>query len=477
MKLLRRDLPKPPCWPPLTDPREIAASLSYVRAIDPIGGKIHQIAAIAYCATLPLVTAGNGVTFAILALVAVVRLPFTWRCYNPLLCVGTILSAALFVGWYALSASWSSDPAQGLDELRAARVMALPFMLWPVIDQVIWYIGAALAGVAAQNIVQGMQHLGLVAYGHGASGRLGGLIHPIQTGAWCAAAMCWHLSAAVVARSPRVKILSLIGLMLAAAGLLATGSRGPWLAAAVATPMTATVIMIRRQEARKPIAGLAVLGIILFATVWLARPSFLAERVGGAWKEYRAAVENQEYWTSAGSRIGFWTWAIDIWKQSPVIGEGAGSYKTELDRLPQYQAALERARNSALVEGTGDAGELLIEDDRDPAAAGEDALAEGERRVQLYLDHDHAHSTYFQTLAGTGIIGIALLLGLLALTARQIWRDPPTHWYVDATMGVLIVWMIGAAFDCYNLNGHLLGMLALIMTATLPNRTFEDAAR
>lgn len=471
MKTLGKELPKPTYWPPLSDPHKIAAALQYVRAVDPIGNKIHQIAAIAYCATLALTTAGNGVTFAVLALIAVVRLPFTWRCYNPLLRVPTVWAVTFFVGWYALSTMWSSDSAKGLDELGTARVMALPFMLWPVIDEIIWYIGAALAGVAAQNIVQALQFFGLTSdYGHGASGRLGGWIHPIQTGAWCAAALCWHLSAILTSKARIVKVMSLGAMLLAGAGLIATGSRGPWLAAAVALPITTLLILLRRPDSRKPAAMVIITVAVGAAASYFVAPGFLQERIGGAWNEYRAASDKQEYWTSAGSRIGFWTWAIDIWKQSPVIGAGAGSYKTELDKLPQYQTALERARQSALDEMTDEDGALILDEGDDPIEAREEALREGRNRVELYLEHDHAHSSYLHTLADTGVIGLALLLLMLLVIARQIWRDPPTHWYVAGTMGVLVVWIIGAGFDTYHLSGHYFGMLALVFTATLPNR-------
>lgn len=471
MKKPRCALPKPSYWPPLADPHLIAAALHYVRTIDPVGNKIHQIAAIAYCATLALTTAGNGVTFAILALVAVVRLPFTWRCYNPLLRVPTVIAVAIFVAWFALSLLWSSNPEKGFDELGAARVMALPFMLWPVIDEIIWYIGAALAGVAAQNVVQALQYLGFADdYGHGASGRLGGWIHPIQTGAWCAAAMCWHLSAALTSKARIVKLISLGAMVLAAAGLVATGSRGPWLAAMVALPITTILITWRRPQSRKPAALMVLAAVIAAGGMWLMKPQFIQERVGGAWNEYRAAIDKQQYWTSTGSRIGFWTWAIDIWKLSPILGAGAGSYKTELDKLPQYQSAIERAEHSALDEITDEHGLIIIDDGDDPAKLRDEAAAEGFNRVELYLDHDHAHSTYLHTLAGAGVIGVALLALMLLTMVRQIWRDPPTHRYVAGTMGAMFVWIVGAGFDTYNLSGHYFGPLALVFAATLPNR-------
>jgi hypothetical protein len=35
---------------------------------------------------------------------------------------------------------------------------------------------------------------------------------------------------------------------------------------------------------------------------------------------------------------------------------------------------------------------------------------------------------------------------------------------------VLLGWLIGTQFDCFNLNGHLFGLLGLVMACTLPGR-------
>lgn len=469
----RPNLPKPSCWPPLTNRNDIAESLYYTRAIDPIGNKIHQIAAIAFCVTLGLTTAGNGVAFAVLAIVAAVRTPFTWRCYNPLLRMPAIWVTTLFACWYALSIVWSNNPSHGGDELGTLRVFALPWMLWPVIDEIIWYIGGFLAGVVAQNIMQAMQFFGIAEYGHGASGRLGGWVHPIHTGVFCAAAVCWHLSATLTARNVRGKCISIALMIAAAAGLAATGSRGPWLGAAAAIPITGLVVMLRRSKSRKPAAIILVALIACAVGGILLSPKFVDERAGGAWREYRAAVEKQEYWTSAGSRIGFWKWAIEIWHTSPIVGQGAGSYRTELEKIPDYQAAIDRAKQATLDEMTDANGEIIIEPGETVDDARERVERLGERRVELYLDHQHAHSAYLHTLAGTGAIGLVLFLAILLIIAWQVWRDPKTHPYVDGTIGVFIVWIIGAQFDSYNLAGDLLGLLILLMTFTLPKR---DAA-
>jgi len=449
MKLFRTDRPKPRHWPPLSEPQDIADALRYVRYRDPIGNRVHHVLAITICVMLPLSTAASAIASALVAGYAILRLPNTWRCYSPLLRIPVIWALALFAAWCALSILWSSDAPQGLDELAAARLFAAPLVLWPVIDRAHWFIGALLAGVAMQNVVQLMQGLGVADASilsgdlHGASGRLGGWLHPIQTGAWCAAALCWHVSAALTARPTWLKALSLAGALAAGLGLLATGSRGPWLAAAVAVPLCLLVIAARRPAARRGAAVLAGAGIIAVVLTAMFAGGMLRERVQGAHDEFEAAREEQVYWSSTGLRLALWSWSIDIWQKSPIVGEGAGSFRTELQAQPGYQDALKRF---------------------------EQAQQEGDTPPSDYLNRAHAHSTYLHVLAGTGLVGVAILVALLVLAARRAWLDPPTHPYVDGTIAVLAVWIVGAQFDCYHLNGHLIGMLAMAITFTLPHR-------
>lgn len=474
MKLYRTDMPRPPYWPPQSDPRVIASALHYARYRDRYGNVAHQIFAMAFCFTLPFSTAANGVTFALLAIFALLRTPHTWRCYNSLLRSPMLGAIVAFIGWYALSILWSDDARMGLDELTAARVMALPIMIWPVIDKAHWYIAAALAGVFAQNVVQLLQFFELLEYEHGASGRLGGWVHPIQIGGWCAAAVCWHCSAFLTAHRLSWRVISIAGLITAGVGMLASGSRGPWIAAAVAVPVVLLIVTVRQRSARRGAALVLIAGVVVMAGALLTAPGFFKQRIGGAIEECSAAVSDQQYWTSTGSRIGFWKWSIDICKQSPVIGTGAGSFPDALRALPEYQQTVERARLSEVRELEGYDDAVTSGQSLESLAGFQDALHAGERRIRLYLEHDHAHSSYFHTLAGTGIVGLTLLLAMLALIARRCLVDPRTHPYVDGTLAVLVVWCIGAQFDCFHLNGHLFGMLGLIASVTLPNRVLIE---
>ena len=82
----------------------------------------------------------------------------------------------------------------------------------------------------------------------------------------------------------------------------------------------------------------------------------------------------------------------------------------------------------------------------------------------------HPHSVYLYVLACTGAIGGLFLLAVIVSLIRQCWRDPPNHLYADGAFIVLIGWLIGAGFDCYNLNGHMFGLVTMVVAVTLPGR-------
>jgi len=437
MGLIRKDLPEPPAWPP---PRELAAvqaTLDYARRRDPVGHKVHTALAAFYLVTLPVSTALSGISFALLLGYALLRLPNTWRCYSALLRMPVLWALAAWVAFGAITIAWSSDAAQGWDEIRAARAILVPAMLWPVLDRAPWLISAALVGVALQNTAQLCQGLGVLGFEPGENGRLEGTLHPIQTGAWCAAAMCWHANALVL-EGGRRRVIAIVGFAAAAAGLITTGSRGPWIAAAAGAPILVIAMAIRRPAARRALIAMTLLGVVAMLAAWPIARRMVEPRVERALEEIRAAREDGIYWTSAGLRIGLWRWAWEIYREAPVLGKGAGSFQDQLDLHPEYAAIRAKIR---------------------PGSSRED-----------WMTRDHAHSIYLQTLATRGAIGGFTLLLVIVLLIRRCALDRPDHPYSDAALAILVTWLVGAQFDCYDLAGHLCGLLGLLAAVTLPRR-------
>jgi O-antigen ligase len=448
--LIRRNLPVPATWPPPREAAGAAALHDYSRRRDPVGHQVHTVLAALFLFLLPLATAPKDVAFALLLGYALLRLPNTWRSYTPLLGARLVWALAAWTAWTAITILWSSNRAEGAEELGAFRAVLLPFMLWPVLDRLPWLIGAMLLGVAAQNGVQACQGLRLFGLAPADDGRLRGLIHPIQTGAFCAAAMCWHVSGWLVGKG-WVRWASLAGLGAAGAGLVATGSRSTWIAAAVAVPLAFLLVAVRRPRRRRAVAVLAVIGVVAALGAWPLASDMVVRRVTSAWNEMRMAREEHRVGTSTGLRLAMWDWAWEIFRDHPLIGVGAGGYRTSAQALPEFSMAAENATASQ----------------RD------------------YLDRGHPHSSYLHVLATTGVIGGAAFLAVIALALCNAWRDeagPPgargesslsrstAHACQPVMVAALVTWLIGAQFDAYHLNGHLFGLLGVIAAATLPLR-------
>ncbi len=436
MSLIDRTIPAPPAWPPPRDRAGVDAVIGFARRRDPVGDRVHAAFAYAYLVMLPLWIQGSAVTFALLVGYALLRAPSTWRCYPALLRMPVLGAFAAWIAWAAVAIAWSDDPGQGWDEVQAARVILTPLALWPILDRVPRLIGAALIGVAAHNGVQLLQAFDVPGFHAGEEGRLEGTMHAIQTGAWCAAAMCWHLGAALVARRG-LRWLALAGFIVAAAGLVGTGSRGPWISAAVAVPLLVLVTAARRRAARRPALVLVALGLVGAATAWPVAGRMIGPRVESAIAEVRDARDDGVYWTSTGLRLVLWKWAWSMYRDAPVIGKGTGSFQDELWKLEEY--ATLRAESA------------------------------GGLRERI-LTRDHAHSTLLHTLATQGTVGGVLLALLVTLAIVRATRDPDDHLFADATLFVLVTWLVGSQFDCYHLNGQVFGMFALAVTTGLAPR-------
>ena len=414
-----------------------AASQDYGRTHDALGHQIHTALALLFLFLLPLATAPKDILLGTLVVWTLVRSPHIWRSYRWVVFTPVAFALIAWSAWMLISLSWSLDVEQGFDEFGALRMLIVPLLLWPVLDRLPWLIAAAIAGVLAQNVaqlLQGLEWLNLRPQDGG--DRVAGWIHPIKTGAWCVTAMCWLLASALRTRG-RWRFISITLLAVAAAGLIGTASRGAWLAGAVAIAAMLIVTAARRPALRKMALTMTVLGIVVAAAAWPLGGDVVTTRVNEAIKESKRAESKGVYWTSVGARVGMTRWSMDMFKAHPVIGIGAGSYPIAQAAHPDHQRAMQRVETTSQAE---------------------------------YMTKDHPHSLYLYTLSCTGLIGAMIMLALIALCLRQAWKDRADHAFADGVLFAMVSWFIGAQFDCYNLDGSRLGLLAALIAFTLPNR-------
>lgn len=427
MRLYRQVSPIPAGWPPPELDAGAAATLTYARQRDPIGDRVQAGLVALYVFTLAMPgTSVNDIAWASLAVCALVRLPATWRCATVLLRDRLLWLFAAWFAWRAVSVLWSADHAAGLDELGAARVMLTPLMMWPVLDRAPLYVGAFLVGVFGHNAVQVAQALNWFGLEPDPFNRLSGFLHPIHLATLCMAAMCWHLSALLHGSGARrgAVLAWTTGLAAATAGLVFTGSRGPWIAAAVAVPLGFAVISLRRPTTRRRAVVIAVLGVIAVTTSLPWTAPFIRFRIDQAVSEIRGADGEDGLHTGIGLRLARWQGAGRLIARHPLAGTGAGGY------------------------GRG-MGYLGYSDDAS-------------------VSTDHAHSLYMHDAATLGLPGLLLGMMVLGVSLKRAWSYPPRDRYADGALVVLVGWTIGALFDCYHLSGTMFGLFTVVVALSMP---------
>ena len=435
MAWLRPVSPVPVAWPPPGSERDTAATLQYARRRDPIGDGVQCAFAALYLLTLALAgTSAKDIAWASLAGCTLARLPFIWRCYTVLLRDRLVWLLAAWASWRLMSLLWSPNPAQGFDECAAARVLLTPLLMWPVLDRATLFVGVFLVGVFGHNLVQFSQAMHWLGLEPTVNERLDGFLHPIHLGALCLAAMTWQVSALVHSSGARPAAIALwlIGLGAATAGLVFTGSRSCWIAAAVAIPMTVLVIAIRRPATRRAAVALAVGGLVAGAASWPWTGDYVSFRIDQAVSQFASSsTDAADLDTEVGARLGRWLGAGRIALDHPFAGTGAGGYG--------------------------------------------DAMLEGDYRDVTAETH-HAHSLYLHDAATLGFTGLGFTLVVLLGCLRRAWLDAPRDRYGDGSFFVLAGWMIGALFDCYQFSGTMFGLFGMVIALTMPWRASPHMA-
>ena len=435
MAWMRPVSPVPVGWPPPDSEQDTAATLRYARQRDPIGDRVQATLVAGFLLTLAFAgTSAKDIAWGALAVCTLARLPFIWRCYTVLVRDRLLGLLAAWTAWRLLSLLWSSDPVQGFDECAAARMLLTPLLVWPVLDRATFFIGVFLAGVFGHNLVQLSQAMHWFGLEPTVNERLDGFLHPIHLGALCLAAMTWQVSALVHASGARPAAIAmwLVGLVAATAGLVFTGSRGPWIAAAVAIPMTVLVIAVRRPATRRAAIALAVGGLVVAAASWPWTGDYVRFRLDQAATQLAvSSTDPADLDTEVGWRLGRWLGAGQIAIDHPFAGTGAGGY-----------------------------GHAMLE--------GEYAAATGETH--------HAHSLYLHDAATLGFPGLGFTLVVLFACLRRAWSDPPRDRYGDGSVFVLVGWLIGALFDCYQFSGTMFGLFSVVIALTMPWRASSHTA-
>lgn len=403
------------------DRKACDAAFARMHRRDAIGDKLHLYFAIGGLACL-----FGPVTMTEIAIIPLVVFFFV-RVLNtfPVWIHGfgqpTILATLLLVAWMFIALIWSADRGQGLREIAELRWIALMGFLFPVIEHRAKLVVALCIGVLLGQSGQildafdgfGIEPLAKLVENH--PGRIAGWWHPVIAGGILVAAMGLHLPAALVGKG-RTRVLGVLGLGASAVGVLATGTRGAWVAA-ILLLVVGVLIMLRVK--RVPIRRVLLVGalgvLVLSAAGVLMRDSIMI-RVNETRQEL-TEIKAGEFDSYSGRRARMAQLAIDGFLEHPIVGVGTGGFEQWCTQQDQPYGA-------------------------------------------------HAHNSTLHILSTLGLIG-AMFWGLVLLIAlRHAWRrgarNPGQPYAFGPLLGIIGL-MLASITDSVHVNAQTTAMLGVLL--------------
>lgn len=425
------------------------------RQIDPFGHRVHTAFAClaCLCVTGPTSVVELGAIPVLCAFL--IRFHRHWRTLPRLFLQPVILVVLLWTALALTSRLWTHTPLSPhntwVDEFGALRFGYLLIALWPVADRRTLLLGAIALGFALGQLTQLGHALGLALdidwlTWNRLPGRNSGWWDPVVGGSLLTAALGLHLPAALWGKG-LWRILGVIGSGATLLGILATGTRGAWLAAFGLVGLALLTALVRIKLHRRagfparvpkkkmlPAAATLLTVLILGCTIaWLTLGEQLHNRYSTAHTEITNAIEHKQFQSDTGARLLMNWWAIEAALEHPITGTGVGGYE-----------AWTRAHTA--------------EQGIDPATRNH---------------HAHAHNALLHAAATLGIPGLllAVLFITLALTGsahRQPGDGPPG--YADGPSFALLGLLLVSAFDTIHVNAQTAALLAALLLFAMQTR-------
>jgi len=327
------------------------------------------------------------------------------RQSRSLLASSPVLTMAVvaFVAWSAISVAWADSSGTAVSS--TSRFL-LDVLLFPIVfgairqrDQFRWIVAAFVIGAVMS----------------------GGIGDPDTEAALLAAALMLDVGLIATLRSgSAARSLAVVGALIMVAGLLATGSRGGFVA--LAAVLVAAVLFGGRWRGRA--AGLMLVAAVLIPFYLFAFAS-------------SAAVQHLGSSSSTG-RTDLWKVGIKMWEANPIVGVGSGNFETASIHYVQQAGPITRA--------------------------------------DLIVDTPHvAHNTYLEIVDELGVPGFLMFLVIVigslaaAMRAARIYeRRGDTAFELMARALVLaLIALLTADFFISNEYEHLLWLLLALAPALL----------
>lgn len=391
------------------------ASFRHVRA-----GRGHALH-IAFASLVCFAASGDqllleiaGVPLIVCYVFRIRRMVRTWEWFfrQP-----TTLTFLAWAVWQGVSLAWSSDPGEGLAQLATLRWVWVAWLLYPVLEARRLYIVAVVVGFLIAQGTQVAQGVGQVmeipalTFGQDPE-RLAGWWHPAVAGTLLVGAMGYSIPAAIMGRGVERKF-AIVGVAASAVGIIATGSRGAWIAGAGLMVIGAGVWVVRARPRASTLLSAGVVAVVVLSAVVVALRGPIVSRATRAYEEVHAALVEGRYATSTGARLAMIGWSLDAAAAHPVRGIGLGGFA-------------DWSRSRASAEGMA---------------------------PEWILFHGHSHNTPLYVLASGGGVGLVLFLAFWGAGARAAIRAVPSGaWgtYLAgpawALLGLTLCWPFDVVF-------------------------------
>lgn len=392
-------------------------------------------------------------------LVAVlIRMHRNWRYVLSMLLQPLFVAAASFWVVQLVSRWWAiGGQGQWLEQAGQVRWLWALGLMWPVIQHRRSLAVTLGIGCLIGNATQLSQFLHVqlgwpVPTWDRAADRYSGWWPPVICGTVLVAALGLHLPGLLLPGPVCRRLLAGLACVVTTAGILASGTRGAWVAGAgliVVCAIAAVVVGRNRGQQgngstavthpnpslgeglwKRRAVAITVVVLLLFAGIvgWQFTGGSIARRFELARQEIATALAKGEYRTDTGARIGMAIWAWELFRDHPWGGVGAGVYKP----------AVQQMLSSRGVDASGQS------------------------------VHDHAHNGILHIAATTGLAGLIPALAVIVIGLRNAWVLGTDRWrrfgaYEWAPAGALVGLLLVSAFDPVHLNAQTGALLATLL--------------
>jgi O-antigen ligase len=347
----------------------------------------------------------------------------------------------VWLGLVLLGQLWTTDPRQGRWDYASMRFGGVIFALLPLMRDRAKLIVAMVVGFLLGNASQLVLWLAHAA-GHDLkpwNGRnCGWWTHPAEAGYILVAALGLHLPAAMMGRG-RTRWLAAGGCAATWLGMLATGTRGAWLAGAGLMVIVAAVAIVKGYWKWRAVRWALLVGVLGAAVAWATVGDFVSRRLHEGFTDARTALVEHRYQSDTGGRIKLALMAWDMFKEKPLLGWGPGSYR-------QY------AEGRLRSEGTT------------------------EEEMLWWADKPRsAHNTWLHVAGTLGIAGLALALAIVFVALRGGFEGLQGRLgtYAAGPAFALVGMLLTTPFDVPYVNSVPAAVIATLMALCLRRRPQE----